>query len=378
MTATSIIRMHRFVVLMSAALAALRVAVAAPGTASSLSNHDDDDFDLLNSLLLGMALKLPEKTVSPMNSLDLTISELECRNIYLHDITFSHADGRQQEEGEEVVDIEIGLEVDMTCTFDWIYTYDPPLIAPLSSGGRGQIDTKDNAMSTTLVFSSPDFSVEGPVSSTISGCNPNINVKNMEFDGSISAAIINSVEWAIRGIVENEIEGALCEELGALGDVVSEQLLSIKALVEPYLSEDNSDRLPIDPLSAEKRLKDDGAIDLFDFTQTEGIVEYGVDAGIRAIDRRLGDLVRDEAGKQDLGINVLLRKYFLDGDGYLSLPINAIPIFHEFDVFVLDEVSVVIKSIRVKGLDSFTSIDALKVLSSQTLQTRFALEYLPL
>lgn len=377
----SIIRMHRFVVLMSAALlAALRVAVAAPGTASSLSNHDDDDFDLINSLLLGMALKLPEKTVSPMNSLDLTISELECRNIYLHDITFSHADGRkkeEKEEGEEVVDIEIGLEVDMTCTFDWIYTYDPPLIAPLSSGGRGQIDTKDNAMSTTLVFSSPDFSVKGPVSSTISGCNPNINVKNMEFDGSISAAIVNSVEWAIRGIVENEIEDALCEELGGLGDVVSEQLLNIKALVEPYLSEDNSDRLPNDPLSAEKRLKDDGeTIYLFDFTQTEGIVEYGVDAGIRAIDRRLGDLVRDEAGKQDLGINVLLRKYLLDGDGYLSLPINAIPIFHEFDVFVLDEVSVVIKSIRVKGLDSFTSIDALKVLSSQTLQTRFALEYL--
>jgi len=343
---------------------------------TSDKGSNNDDFHALNSLLNGMTLKLPETTVSPINSLDLTISSLECRNIYLHDVQISHEQEQQQQQRQEVVDLQLGLEIDLVCTFDWTYTYDPPIIPPISSGGRGQIDTTDNAMSMTLSFSSPDFDVQGPTSSAISGCSPTINVVDMTFEGSISAAIVNSVEWAIRGVVENEIEDALCEELGALGDVISEQLLDIRAVVEPYLIEEH--KQPNDPLSAETRLKNDGAamIDLFDFTETEGIVGYGVDAGIREINQRLGGLVRDENGKQDLGINVLTRSYLLDDDGFLSLPINTIQVLHEFDVFVLDEVSVAIKSIRFRGLDSFTNIDALEVMSSQTLQSRFAMEYL--
>lgn len=311
------------------------------------SSNNDDEFHVLNSLLFGVTLKLPETNVSPMDSLDLTISDLECRDIYLHDVTLSHDDIRadaaaEDTEQQELVDLQLGLEVDLICTFDWTYTYDPPIIPPISSGGRGQIDTKDNAMSTTLSFSSPNFDAQGPIASTVNGCSPTINVVDMQFDGSISATIVNSVEWAIRGVVENEIEDALCEELGALGDVVSEQLLDIRAAVEPYLSEEN--KKPNDPLSAEKKLENEAAaIDLFDFTETEGIVGYGVDAGIREIDRRLGDLVRDETGKQDLGINVLMQSYALDDDGYLTLPVDAIPVLNQVDAFVFDEVSVAIK-----------------------------------
>ena len=354
--------------------------VLATSDANKSGNNDDDEFYVLNNLLSGMTLKLPETTVSPMDSLDLTISDLECRDIYLHDVTLSHDDVRadaaaDDKEQQELVDIQLGLEVDLICSFDWTYTYDPPIVPPISSGGSGQIDTKDNAMSTTLSFSSPNFDAQGPIASTVNGCSPTINVVDMQFEGSISAAIVNSVEWAIRGVVENEIEDALCEELGALGDVVSEQLLEIRAVVEPYLSEEN--KKPNDPLAAEKQLENEAApIDLFDFTKTEGIVGYGVDAGIREIDRRLGDLVRDETGGQNLGINVLMQSYLLDDDGYLTLPIDAIPVLNQVDVFVFDEVSVAIKSIRLKGLDSFTSIDALEVVGSQTLQSRFAMEYL--
>lgn len=344
------------------------------------SNNDEDEFYVLNSLLSGMTLKLPETTVSPMDSLDLTISDLECRDIYLHDVTLSHDDVRadaaaDDKEQQELIDLQLGLEVDLICTFDWTYTYDPPIIPPISSGGRGQIDTKDNAMSTTLSFSSPNFDAQGPIASTVNGCSPTINVVDMKFEGSISATIVNAVEWAIRGIVENEIEDALCEELGALGDVVSEQLLDIRGFVEPYLIEEN--QKPNDPLAAEKQWENEAApIDIFDFTETEGIVGYGVDAGIREIDRRLGDLVRDETGKQDLGINVLVQSYLLDDDGYLTMPIDAIPVLNQVDVFVFDEVSITIKSIRLKGLDSFTRINALEVVGSQTLQSRFAMEYL--
>lgn len=354
--------------------------VLATSDANKSGNNDDDEFYVLNNLLSGMTLKLPETTVSPMDSLDLTISDLECRDIYLHDVTLSHDDVRadaaaDDKEQQELVDIQLGLEVDLICSFDWTYTYDPPIVPPISSGGSGQIDTKDNAMSTTLSFSSPNFDAQGPIASTVNGCSPTINVVDMQFEGSISAAIVNSVEWAIRGVVENEIEDALCEELGALGDVVSEQLLEIRAVVEPYLSEEN--KKPNDPLAAEKQLENEAApIDLFDFTKTEGIVGYGVDAGIREIDRRLGDLVRDETGGQNLGINDLMQSYVLDDDGYLTLPIDAIPVLNQVDVFVFDEVSVAIKSIRLKGLDSFTSIDALEVVGSQTLQSRFAMEYL--
>lgn len=333
----------------------------------------NDDFYIINNLLSDMTLALPDTSVTRA-SVEITLSNLECSGIYLHDVTMSHDDRIDQ---KHQVDLRLGMEVDLMCFFDWAYSYDAPgFLGILADDGQGQIYTENNEMVTTVSFTSSDFDTVGPTSSTVAECDPVINVVDMNFQGSISAIIANAFEFAVRNVVEKEIASVLCEELGALGDVISNKLLDIKQIVEPYLNEEK--QVPSDPLSAEQLFAGtvpDG-IELFDFTSTNGIVNFGVDAVLKELDKRLGEVIRDDNGRQDLGINVLMRSFLLDGDGYLTIPLDTAPVFQQDDVFVFEEASVTIKEVRFKGLDTFTRIEALEIIGRQTLQNRLAVKSL--
>jgi len=349
-------------------------------TASSrlLAAVDDDGFHALNAILRDVQLSLPDTSITK-SSVDISLTDLNCLNIYIHDIDLSHDNKIDR---EQLLDLSLSLKVDLSCTFYWSYSYDAPSFLPVvADDGQGEIIAENNGLSILVSFSSSDFASEGPTASAISECEPNINIVDMNFEGSVSAAIANVFEFAVRDLVEREIAGVLCEELVALGDIVSEKLIDFRRMLEPHLKEEyegSNNALSAERMYESSKFQQKDQVELFDFMEeNKSMVQFGIDAAITEINRYLSEIVPSSSGREELGINALVRSYFIDEDGYMAIPLNNMaPSFREEDLFVFDSVEVAFKSIRIKGLDTFTQIEPIKILGSQTLESTMTIDSL--
>lgn len=133
-----------------------------------------------------------------------------------------------------------------------------------------------------------------------------------------------------------------------------------------------------DPLSAQKSLNVPLSAKLLDFSHLgASLGAFGglADSAMSQVRSKLRKLVDDPIGPnasttgRDLYLNVLLRDAVLDKDRALPISLND---------FRLDSsgLSVLLRSIRILGLDTFANLDLLDTIGPQTLLNKFVLEEL--
>uniref|UniRef100_A0A7R9WEW7 Uncharacterized protein n=1 Tax=Pseudictyota dubia TaxID=2749911 RepID=A0A7R9WEW7_9STRA len=125
---------------------------------------------------------------------------------------------------------------------------------------------------------------------------------------------------------------------------------------------------PTDPMSAESALLVPEGTNLLSFGDFDGYVDMALD-DLRAA---LGSNVEDSTGPnanstgEDLLINVLLRNELLDEDRALEIPVNK----------SLQEAGFMVglESVRIFGLDTFSSFDVLDIIGNYTFTNTFTLD----
>lgn len=149
---------------------------------------------------------------------------------------------------------------------------------------------------------------------------------------------------------------------------VAAQVASV-VLAESHV---NYDAAAADKLSAQNNLQLSEDVRLLDLTALGGKIGSFVDTAIDEINGYLGKMTDDIGGPNgdsDLAINVLLRNFLLDDHRAFSFSFDGVSIGGEDMVISLGE-------IRVLGLDTFTSVNALDLIAPQTIDNQFGLEYL--
>jgi len=123
-----------------------------------------------------------------------------------------------------------------------------------------------------------------------------------------------------------------------------------------------------DPLSGQKLIQ--SSTRFIDLENLENIIGTRSFSAISsAHDYLTGDVKDDVNGGTDLGFNVLIRQFFLNGDGGLTIPMG-VPVNVGGANFVID-------TVRVQGLDSVSTINTLlKAIGPQTLKTSLTFDRL--
>ena len=98
-----------------------------------------DEFEVLNGLLETMVLGLPDTVMNkdlptPLSSVDIAITDLQCSGFYLHDMNMNH-----DRPSEKEITLDFNVEVDLTCSFYWKYSYDAGFLGDIDSEGGGEI-----------------------------------------------------------------------------------------------------------------------------------------------------------------------------------------------------------------------------------------------
>ena len=125
-----------------------------------------------------------------------------------------------------------------------------------------------------------------------------------------------------------------------------------------------------DPLSRQKSLQVPTDMKLLDFSDLGASIGNWADTVLNEIRGYLSGTVENpiSATGKDLKINVFLRSALLDKDKALTIPVSQ----------SIEEggIKIGLQAVKIFGLDSFTSFNALDVIGSQTLLNKFSMKYL--
>lgn len=331
------------------------------------SSRQLQTFDALNEIFAKVSLDLPDATVSK-SGLDITISELVCRDLNVGDIQIDH---EIQSNTSQKLNVGI-LGIKVMCNFRYAYRW-----TIFSGEGAGSVllDPTSNA-SIGLVFESNDYNMYPPRAVSIAECRTDIQIADMNFDGDgvgVLSAILDLFEGLLRDTVEGELNKAFCNELSVLGaDALDDFLLVIATKIDAFLEPSLSDPLAfedsLDPHASSEGLKQ--YLDFQEMNNGTGLVSSAWD--------KLDEVFTASNTTEGLIFNNIMRDYVLDESGMLvidpSLLSSASSFFNGHDM--LTETSMSIKSIKIKGLDTFTKMDVLKPIGKHTLQNSIQLDYL--
>ena len=232
----------------------------------------------------------------------------------------------------------------------------------------------DSTIVSEIIFTSPNFNEHPPNDSYVKECEANIDVNDMDFQGGLSGAILNTFEGAFRSYVEDEIKKTVCEELDGLGvEFIRETLLNTEARLDQWIDHELGD-----PLAAENDLSVPDEVHLLDFLDSNSTIGTIFGDFLDMANENLGGSTVTGDGTSDLGINIAMREYLLDENGIYSLNISDLGFGDDGLIFegedMLSETKVWVKDVRIYGLDSFTEFDGLVAIGSQTLRTTFKME----
>jgi hypothetical protein len=322
------------------------------------------DFDKINEIFENAYLVLPgEFPISDrfgFLTLNMLVRNVKCFDIYVGDVAISHQ--RPNDQNTEVL-LEIS-HVSLRCEMDYQYTY-----GFFRGDGLLDLTATNGAVSTTLNFASADFNSEPPISSSNAGCVANVEITNMDVQGDFLSEVIVLVEGPIKNIIEEQLEGFACEELGDLDtNSLDEDILEpIVEAMAPFQNELREDE--VNPLFLEQTLElpsDFVALDLQDqenpshefLSQTLG---------------RLTDSLMEETDG-NLTINDFLRSSLLEEDGSLTLSPTQLglndTIYESHNN--ITELSATLNHIKVFGLDSFTRFNPFLAVGNYTLRNEFS------
>lgn len=329
------------------------------------------DFDALNAILAGISFKVPDTSFKvdmpwPLPDADADAEDIICFDISFEDMQVDHEILNSQEILVKISVTALRLE----CDFDWSFDYG------ISGNGDGQMyaNDGDSNIVSEIIFTSPNFNEHPPNDSYVKECEANIDVNDMDFQGGLSGAILNTFEGAFRSYVEDEIKKTVCEELDGLGmEFIRETLLNTEELLDQWIDHELGD-----PLAAENDLSVPDEVQLLDFLDSNSTMGTIFGDFLDMANENLGGSTVTDDGTSDLGINIAMREYLLDENGIYSLNISDLGFSDDGLIFdgedMLSETKVWVKDVRIYGLDSFTEFDGLVAIGSQTLRTTFKME----
>ena len=355
------------------------LATAGDGGLSLRRSLVAGDFDELNLLLKEITVQAPDTTVKQKilwNDLNLDLKNIRCYDISVEDVQISF----EQTSSQKIsVPIDI-LGLDMWCELDWRYSW-----GIFNGDGSAQMHTDNNSAKTVLSFTSEDFALHAPNGSGVESCSPRILITDINIQGNFVAQVVNFAEKSIRGTVADKIKDVVCEELGTLGSTAVSDVIEIfDGLIEDY-------KKPLgpnlaDPLRPEQNLVMPQPFDLMDLTDTGNSIGGWFNTALSEIDKMLGSTTEDASSPtgtgRDLGVNKMLRSTVLDENRAFVVPVASWPaaainggvIFQGHDT--LTETTIILKEIRLKGIDTFKLFDPLNTIGSYTLGNKFQLDHL--
>ena len=197
--------------------------LSTPST-SAASSRKLETFDTLNEIFSEISLDLPDATVSK-SGLDVTITELVCRDLNVGDIQIDH---EIQSNTDQKVGVDItGIKI--MCNFRYAYSF---TIFNGAGVGNAFLDRTSNA-SIDFVFKSDDYTKFPPTDVDVAECRTDIQIADMNFDGDgagIISGILDLFEGLLRDTVEGELNQVACNELSALGnEALDDFLLVVKS-----------------------------------------------------------------------------------------------------------------------------------------------------
>eukprot|EP00581_Thalassiosira_minuscula_P006165 CAMPEP_0183743138 /NCGR_PEP_ID=MMETSP0737-20130205/65061_1 /TAXON_ID=385413 /ORGANISM="Thalassiosira miniscula, Strain CCMP1093" /LENGTH=2172 /DNA_ID=CAMNT_0025978745 /DNA_START=179 /DNA_END=6698 /DNA_ORIENTATION=+ len=337
----------------------------------------ENKFASLNKVFSEISLKFPDANVEK-SGIDLTITQLVCRNLNVRDIQLSH---NADSSTSQTLDIDAtGLKLD--CTFRWEYKWS---FFNGSGSGSAKLDPSSSA-SIDLKFISENYETHPPHDVSIPDCNANVQIEDMDFDGDglgFIGGIINAFEGLLRDTVEEELSSTVCSELRGLGDdALDDLLLKLSDQIDNYL--EPLEASLADPLQVENTIElptiDNGeGIGEPLYINFQELGEYAgdwINSALEQVNSFLGTSETDAFG--NLGINTFIRENFLNNEGKLVLDPSMISssgnIFEGHDM--LTETTISIQSIEIEGLDSFNGMDLLNFIGKHTFQNKLKLDYL--
>lgn len=342
--------------------------------------QDVGDFDRFNQLFQDATITIPNDFVITervvIADLTLNISNIMCYNIAVGDISLSHSRISTTD-----IDVNVNItELDMLCDIDYQYTY-----GFLSGGGIARVTTDNNSASTTLKFQSENFDTFPPNSASVTECTANIEITNIEFFEDLASNIVELFERLIRDLIEEQVEGIACEELGSLGGTFVNDLLK---LAETTLLGTEEDQELIEqaknPLFIEQTtVLPDGVVPL-NFLDKNSSIVMMFDRALAELNNYLGVMVDDPEGpkedKRDLGINVLMRSSLLNENRVLVVDIEQLGIssvlYEGHDA--LTQTTISLNEVKVTGLDTLTRFNPLIPIGNRTLESELTWESLTL
>jgi hypothetical protein len=342
--------------------------------ASSLAQDEDEnqprklalgDFAELNALVYNAEIRLPDASLS-RDRLDLDIYSVKCANFQVGDVIVS---SRKTSLSRVEVTLEI-RQLDMVCQAR--YRYDGMLF-----GGRGDVELYSYANEvTTLTFvSSPNYNTVAPNSLQVQNCRPKVNVQDIDFKGGILSLVLNRVEFLLRDYLEKFAEERICTELNAFME--REGFLQFaKETLDLY---DPSKFLEFDPLLSERQMQVPTDTKLLNLQEKDTAfgrwVHMALEEGVNYMNAQVPI---DGNGRTDMQANILLRKYFLNHDGSLTIDFSNLPngniIYQGHDTFT--DTSIKVNTVKLLGLDTLTKFDPLKDVGLRTLQNDISWDYL--
>mmetsp|Transcript_6561 Transcript_6561/g.15746 ORF Transcript_6561/g.15746 Transcript_6561/m.15746 type:complete len:707 (+) Transcript_6561:143-2263(+) len=349
------------------------------GVLSLRRSLQDSDFDELNELLRVITIQAPDTTVKQKilwNDLNLDLKNIRCYDISVEDVRVSF-----EEINNQMITVPIDIVgLDMWCELDWRYSW-----GIFSGSGSAQMYTDNNSVRTVLKFTSKDFALHAPNGSGVESCENRILITDINIQGNFVAQVVNFAEKSIRGAVADQIKAVVCEELGTLGSTaVSDVIEMVDGMIEQY-------KKPLgpnlaDPLRPEQNLFMPQKFDVVDLTDIENSIGGWFNTALSRADEMLGSMTDDESSPtgtgRDLGVNKILRSTILDESRAFIVPVsswlasatNGGVVFQGHDM--LTETTVVLKEVRLKGLDTFTLFDPLNTIGKYTLANKFHLDHL--
>merc|ERR1712228_736250 len=178
--------------------------------------------------------------------------------------------------------------------------------------------TANNHLSTAINVLSKDFRYHPPHKVNIGGCHATVNVRDMDFQGGLSAFVANTFEKPFRDEAGDAIKKVLCEEIGNLSTDIENIILGASDFVKSFFGD--IPEKDANPLSGQSDLVVPNGMQLLDLTDTNNSIGKWFTDGVNRIFEHLGKQIDEPSSSsnyyystttQDLAINVFLRDNIL-------------------------------------------------------------------
>jgi len=351
------------------------------------------DFDDINGLISGAEFSFPELDALSFTVwiFTININNIRCGNVAVGDIVVSYERPTDQ---RLIYNIDV-VEFDLVCTFE---------VESNLFDGDGQLTTDNNSVGVSLQFDSMNddgFETDPPTSLIIDPNQPcRADIANLDVSftgGGFGGSLANLATSLLSSTLESTVEEQICSLVDDLvGDGLGDELLaSINEVLAPLDTTGGAEVDFLDPLGPENSLSE---TETETESETSNWLNYQESELASFLLLTLNELF---GGTPEPGINAFVQDNLLEEDGSLTLDISdALNLTDAFNLTTdtdtdttttivnitedggivvwddhnnLTQATIVLTSVRVLGLDTFTSFGPFEAIGNYTLRTAASL-----